>query len=158
MHFHLLCCSSVTHTLLLSRINSECNHQVSLFLSTAYLQYVNHGCNDVRTSYSPSIHQHSSHPQPHNVSPPLHLFSADLRAGGVSFGATAWSWADLTLISVQRWRRAAKPCIVEGINLCECVCVRVCETYSRQTVFCCIILGFDFHTHTPGHAHARALI
>lgn len=70
--------------LLLSRINSECNHRVSLFLPTAYLQYVNHGRNDVLTSSSPSIHQHSSHPQqPHTPSSMAACVSPDLKPAWV---------------------------------------------------------------------------
>lgn len=86
---HLFTCSFVLHfcKIFLSRINSECNQQVTLFFSTAYLQYVNHGCNDVRSSLFPSIGApHTRSHTPTQPSPPG--FSAGFRPVCLPAGAT----------------------------------------------------------------------
>lgn len=92
----IFCASVLWHTVLLSRINSECSRRVSLFLPRDYLHYVNHGCNDVHSIQFLSLHPSAILTPRGSHTPTRPVFSADLRPAWVSAGAAVWSWADLT--------------------------------------------------------------
>ena len=83
----ILGAATLQQTLLLSGINNERNRQVSLFLSTAYMQHVNHGCNDVQPTFSPSIYLGFSHSQPHTL---------------WSIATSAWCWSQSSFCSCCR--------------------------------------------------------